>query len=225
MSRLTAGVFAVLVGLAGLSSCGGDNSSSNSAPVSADLSDPQAFEAAVRRTFLPGTGGVLDAVDRVLAALNGGPLDGVVIAPPNITISVDLNGDGSRESTINAQLTDTDLGMSPTLSVLSIVVPQVPSLVADGAATVTQTAPGTIVFDNISGFGTADPPGDGNFAEVFFNGGSVSLDLVTGNPSGGLDVSIIGDGGFLDVSISFEPDGQGGFRVRFVGSGFNFTVP
>jgi len=222
MSRLTAGVFAVIVGLAGLSSCG---TSEDPPAVSADLSDPRAFEAAVRRTFLPGTGGVLDAVDRVLAALNGGPLDGVVIAPPNITISVDLNGDGSRESTINALLTDTDLTMSPTLSVPSIVVPQVPSLVANGSTTVTQTAPGTILFDNMNGFGTADPPGDGNFAEVFFSGGSVSLDLVTGNPSGGLDISILGDGGFLDVSISFESDGQGGFRVRFVGSSFNFTVP
>ena len=51
------------------------------------------------------------------------------------------------------------------------------------------------------------------------------MDLLTGTPSGEIDCDISGEGELISITTSFEPDGQGSWRVRVTGEGINFTVP
>ncbi len=230
MYRVKTGAVGLVAGVGliiAVDACSSDDPAPAPLPVG-DLSDPAVFEAAMRQTFLAGAQGVIDAVGRVVVAVGGGAADGVVLTPiangVAAAVSVDFNGDGTRESTINASLTG-DINVAAQLTIASISAPQVPSLSASGGTAVTQTSPGVILADGLFGSGSADPPGSGNAADVAISDGSISLDLVTGNPSGFVDFSISGEGGSLSATATFVPDGVGGFAVVFSGPGIDFTIP
>jgi hypothetical protein len=89
----------------------------------------------------------------------------------------------------------------------------------------TETSPGTIVLDGIAGSGGADPDGSQNAADVTVTDGTVVLDAVAGVPDGFVDFNVSGEGETLGIHVSFEPDGAGGFLIRFTGNGINFTIP
>jgi len=156
-------------------------------------------------------------------------MDGVVITPLGSNnyaadVQVDLDGDGARESTIQGG-TSGDILVGANIAINSIDNPNEPSLMAAASATVTQTSQTSVLFDGIGGDISADPPGSGNAASVTLLDGTVSLDLLTGNPSGTVDCVVSGEGETLSVLVTFQSDGAGGFEVRFTGPGFDFTVP
>jgi hypothetical protein len=224
MSRSFLGSVLALAGLVSVYSC---SESSTDEAFSGDLSDPQGFEAAVRQTFVDGTDGVLDAFERLLVATGGGAQDGVVITPTgtgaNVALSVDFNGDGTRESTLGISVTG-DIQTGAQVFLASITAPQVPSLVGGGGATITETSSGVILVESLYGNASADPPGSGNAAD-FYVSGDISVDLMTGNPSGALVAEIGTEEDYVYVTVSFESDGSGGFRIRFSGAEIDFTVP
>jgi hypothetical protein len=194
---------------------------------SGNISDPATFEAEMRQRFFPIVLGVLDGLERVLVAIDGGPADGVVITPTangvDAMVSIDFDGNGSREGSISSAFIGViDVGAQ--LSVTSIET-QEPSFAAGGSMSVVQTSPGIVLLDDVGGSGSADPPGSGNAAEVAVSDGAITVDIVSGVASGFVDFVVSGEGNSLSVTAAFEPDGQGGFRVRFTGPGFDFTVP
>ena len=91
--------FAVLV------SCTEDPTGSGGG-VSGNISDPAAFEAYIQQKFLPGFLGVVDGIQRLIVAADGGTQDGVTITPTGTnsfaaTVAMDLNADGTRETTLS----------------------------------------------------------------------------------------------------------------------------
>jgi hypothetical protein len=224
MRRLTIFSTLALAALLGLSSC---KDSGTDTQISGDLADPEVFEAAVRQTMLDGADGVLDAVQRLVEATAGGTPDGVLITPnatgADVSLSIDFNGDGTRESTVNFSITGT-IQTGASVFIASMDVPQVPSLVGGGGATLIESSPGYILAQSAYANVSADPAGSGNAVDVSV-GGDFSLDLVTGIPGGFATAQVSTDESTLFVSVSFEPDGSGGFRIRFTSSDFDFTVP
>lgn len=227
MSRARVGIVAALVALglfAVVEACSDEPTTGQTG----NLADPAVFEAVMRQTVTAGTIGVLDGINRLTAALAGGTPDGVTLTPGGggvvAAVGVDLNGDGSRESTITGTLTG-DISSGAQIVISSISAPQQPTLSAGGSAEILQQGPGLFLIDNASGSGGADPPGSGNAANVSVTGAILTLDLTTGNPDGLIDMLVTGEGSTLSVSALFEPNGQGGFQVRFIGDDFEFTVP
>ena len=207
-----------------LTTCGSDESSSGG---NQSISDPEVFEQTVRRAFLPMVAGIGDGLERLLTALDGGPADGVVIVPnaggADATISLDLDGNGSRESSVNGSLAG-DVGTGAQVTIAAISTDE-PSLGGSGSLTATESTPGVIVLDNIAGSGGADPEGHRNAADVTVTDGTVSVDVAAGQPDGFLDLEISGEERHLGIHVTFEPNGAGGWRIRFTGNGMNFTIP
>jgi hypothetical protein len=224
MSRWTIGAALALATLVGLGSC---KDSGTDTPISGDLSDPEVFEAAVRQTFLDGAEGVLDAVERLMVATGGGAQDGVVITPSqtgaDVALSIDFNGDGTRESTINFSIVGA-IEFGAEVFIASMQVPQVPSLVGSGGASLRESSPGVVLVESAYASVFVDPSGSANAVDVYASG-DFSVDLVTGMPSGFGTAQIETEESFLFVSVGFESDGSGGFRIRFTSSDFDFTVP
>ena len=222
-SRIAGGALGGTTMVLALATCssestGGDNQS---------ISDPAVFEAKMRSDFLPMVAGIADGLERLLIAADGGAADGVVIIPnatgADATISVDLDGNGSREGSINGSISgDIQTGAPVTIAAIS---GQEPTLTGSGTLTATETAPGVILLDNLAGAGFGDPDGSQNAADVTVTDGAVSLDVAAGTPDGFVDFDVTGEGKTLDVHVSFEPNGAGGFLIHFTGNGFDFTIP
>jgi len=227
MSRVRVGS---VVGLVALGLFGGVDACSDepTAGGNGNLSDPAHFEAVMRATITQGTIGVMDGISRLTVALAGGTADGVTLTPSGggvvAAVGVDLDGDGSRESTITGTLTG-NLSAGAQITISSITSSQQPTLSASGSASIVEQAPGLFLIDNASGSGGADPPGSGNAANVTVTGAILTLDLTTGIPDGLIDMLITGEGSTLSVSALFSSDGSGGFSVQFIGDNFEFTVP
>jgi hypothetical protein len=207
-----------------LSTCSSDESGGGG---NNSISDPDVFETTVRRTFVPMLAGIGNGLQRLLTALDGGAADGVVIVPvaggAQATVSLDLDGNGSRESSINGSLIgDISTGAQVTLAAIATAEP---SLGGSGSLTATETSPGVIVLDNMTGDGGADPNGSRNAADVAVTDGTVSLDLAAGTPDGFVDLEVTGEESTLGIHVTFEPNGSGGFLIRFTGNGLNFTIP
>jgi hypothetical protein len=223
MRRLIVSTLA-LTALLGLNSC---KDSGTDTQISGDLADPEVFEAAARQTMLDGTEGVLDAVQRLIEATTGGNPDGVLIIPnatgADVSLSIDFNGDGTRESTVNFSITGT-IQTGASVFIASVDVPQVPSLVGGGGAILFESSPGYIVVQSAYVDVSADPAGSANAVDVSVSG-DFGMDLVSGMPDGFGTAQITTEESYLLVSVSFESDGSGGFRIRFTSSDFDFTVP
>jgi len=232
MTRLRRGAVWMGVGVAalfaGVAACneeptGGGNGGGG------NISDPATLQAVMEQLFVPAALGMIDGFDRLYVAASGGAMDGVVITPTGTNsfaadVLLDLDGDGSRESTLSGTSSG-DIQTGASINIASLTNPNEPSLAWTTSTTLTQTGTTTVLMDGIVGDISADPPGAGNAASVELLGGTVSLDLLTGNPSGAIDCLVTGEGATLQVLSTFQPDGAGGFEVRFTGNGFDFTVP
>lgn len=218
---------AAFAALAVFVACGDDDDPMGNGSTG-NLSDPDVFEAAMQELFEDGAEGVIDGIERLFVAIEGGPADGVILVPTSdgasATVSIDLDGDGTRESAVAGAFAGT-LETGAQVTITTISVPSIPSLVASGNGRVTGTGPTTVLLDMVSGVGSADPPGSGNAADVSISNAAVGLDLATGTPNGFFDFVVTGEGESLLVDATFEPDGGGGWRTRFEGDGFDFTVP
>lgn len=104
LSRILGVAVAGTCALLTLATCGKNAADSGNQ----SISDPAVFESTARQGFLPMVAGISDGVGRLLTALGGGLADGVVIIPnsngADATISVDFDGNGSREGTIGGSL-------------------------------------------------------------------------------------------------------------------------
>jgi len=218
-----AGIVA-LAGLVAFAACGDEEVMGGGGGGGGNISDPAGLEDAVRASFIPAAIGLIDGFERLITAINGGGSDGVSILPDgaggfDASIQVDLDGNGSRESTVSGGFTD------PLLTIDGVTDPDLPSASVSTSARVTQVSPVAVLLDQMSGTLSADPPGSGNAADVAITNGALSIDLSTGIPSGFVDCVISGEGETLIVETAFQTDGAGGFEVRFTGDGFDFTVP
>jgi hypothetical protein len=211
---------------AGVAACDEEPTGSNgNGGGSGNISDPATFQSFMETAFLDGFIGVVDGLNRLLVAVEAGPPggDGVRITEPTpgsftAEIDVDLDGDGSRESTLfGAASGDIQLGAS--LSVTSINNPE-PTSTVSFAATVLETGPTGVVLENITGSISSDPPGSGNAATVDLISGVVAVDLLAA-PSGFMDCVVSGEGESFDVRTDFMADGS----VDFSGPTFTtFTL-
>ena len=235
MTRLRQGTVWMGIGLAalfaGIAACDEEptGTNGNGGGGGGNISDPATFQSLMEQDFLNGVTGVMDGFNRLFVAASGGPQDGVVITPTGgndftAEISVDLNGDGSRESTIFGASSG-DISVGASISVSMVDDPDQPTLAATFSATVTETVPGSVVLDGIGGDFSADPPGSGNAGSVIITDGVVSLDLVSATPDGFMDCEISGEGDFLFVTTTFQPAANTlGWEVVFSGD-VDFTVP
>ncbi|MFQ5529838.1 MAG: hypothetical protein ACE5FP_05750, partial [Gemmatimonadota bacterium] len=176
--------FAALIGIA---ACESDDPMGGGGGGGGNISDPTVFETEMRQFFRPAALGVFNGLERLLVALNGGAQDGVTVVPNqsggvDVSIAVDLDGDGSRESTINGGSAGS-IQTGAAVSVTGVTDPGLPSLAVGVDTRVTQTSPTTVLVDQMTGGMGADPPGSGNAADASIVAGAVNLDLVTGNPS------------------------------------------
>jgi hypothetical protein len=167
--------------------------------------------------------GLLDGLDRLLDAAAGGPADGVVLVSNGNTVSgtveVDLDGDGTRETTLTGQAFftatagDFDGGATVGFS----------SPTGEGAGGYVQTVGQTAVVSAVSG--TLGVPA-GDFQTILTDGG-VNIDLTTANLDGYIELEVLGGEDPLFATVHFEDDGMGGWHMRVTGSGdsFEFFVP
>jgi hypothetical protein len=222
VGRVLWGMTAVLA----LATCKGDTTGGGDEE-NHSISDPDVLETTMREDFVPLIAGIADGLERLLIAAAGGQADGVVIVPngsgATATISMDFDGNGSREASINGTLTG-DIQTGALVSIAAIAG-QEPSLGGTGSLTATETSPGIVLLDHLEGTGGADPPGSMNSADVTVTDGTVAVDLVGGVLDGFVEFEVVGQGETLGVELSFEPNGAGGYVVRISGNGFDFTIP
>lgn len=170
--------------------------------------------------------GAFDAFERLAAALEGGPADGVMVTAnggaASFVVSIDLDGNGSRESVV----TGSALFTSPELSLndgatISLNVPSSSGFSNSiGASVVTQQS-GTVIADEISG-GRSAP---GAETEIILLGGLVTVNLLSGVPSGSVEFEVLGQGAPVFGTVIIVPNGEAGWGFRVTGDGFEFTVP
>lgn len=218
----------IVVAMLGWAACGEDEDPMGGGGGGGNIADPDVFETEVSARFGPAAAGVIDALQRLLDASNGEPPDGVVISPTStgadVTVQLDLDGDGTRESTVSGSV-DGEIETGALFTVSGISVPSLPDLSGGMSARGTQTTSTTLVFDQMSGSASADPPGPDNAASASISNGVITLDLLTQNLSGFIDIVVTSHGESLIIEITFESDGAGGWRARFEGEGVDFTVP
>jgi hypothetical protein len=206
---------------------GDDGGSSGGLPN--NIVNPVVFERFLEDVGVPAAEGLIDGLNRLIAAIGGGPADGVTIIPSggnsvSVQLAADLDGDGSRESTIFGAATG-DLFTGATVSITSVAVPAIPSLTATASAGAEVMSATTVGLDNITGTTSMDEPGSQNAADAVTTAGSLEVDLVAATVSGFLDCLISGEGQQLVVRLAFEGDGAGGWPIRVTGAGVDFTVP
>lgn len=229
MIRWVRALPAMVAGLSvSLVACSDDDTTSGGNGGNQSFSNPQVFESFLRARGPAITDGIIDGLDRIVTALDGGTADGVTVTPvvggDQVVAALDLTGDGTRESSFTATVSGS-LASGATVQINQILDPSIPSLNAGVAATVTESAPTLLQVTNFSGTASQDEPGNMNASDVLYTGGTVSLDRTTGNLDGTIDCDISGEEQTLSLTTTFEPDGQGGFRVRVTGTGVDFTVP
>lgn len=182
---------------------------------------PEDMEDALEGSFgnIPKIG---DALERIILTLQGTPQPGVTVTPITDgvqgSVGIDLDGNGSMETTVNGSLIFFD-----------------PNVGIDAGATAYITG---ITGANIDGelqvAITPLSPTDFNFGPGFgsFEGENIEFNVpqiaVTADVSGAAPVL----DGFATFAVESEPgtmffedDQQGGFQLRVVFGGDEFTVP
>jgi hypothetical protein len=189
-----------------------------------DVIDPVVTQAYLQRNFakIPR---ITDAMGRVLLTLSGTPQDGVTFVPitggVQGTVGVDLDGNGSLETTVDARviLNNPSAGIAGG-GVLTITAINAASTGGNATANVTLVGSSTVTLS--SGSATLFPtqgPSQINVANA-----SLTVTPTLNNPS------IVGSADFASAGTTgtafFENNGSGGFRIRVTSPDFTtFTVP
>jgi hypothetical protein len=193
-----------------------------------NISDPAALEASMDNGFLPAVMGIVNGFARLATAADGGSAEGVTIVPTGSDgfqgdVTIDFDGDGTRESTLSGFVTG-DIETGAAVTITGLAQPDASGLSLSASTTVTETSPVTILFDDLQATMNVNRDATGNAAQAMVTDGTISVDLVSGTPSGFADVRVSEEGQSAEVTILFESDGLGGWRVRVTGDGINFTV-
>lgn len=221
LSRRTVGAvaFILVLGIAGCFDVGTTTTTTSNTTL-----DPVKFQSYVARNYskIPI---LFEALSRIVTAANGGTAAGVTFS--NIaggvqgTVGVDLDQNGSMESSINAKLiyNNPAVGLSSgaTFTVTNINTPYV-----SGTSTSTVTESGNGSQINFTS-GTADlTPNYGPHITVPSASLTVTPSLQSPSLIGHVDFSA----GTSTGTLFFESNGAGGWRIRAVGADFTtFTVP
>jgi hypothetical protein len=193
-----------------------------------NITNPAVLEASMEDWFAPTVEGVIDGLTRLLAATSGGPANGVVITPTGANsfqgqVSVDLDGNGSRESTVQGHVSG-DIGSGAAISITGLTQAGTPGLSLSASLTLTETSPVTVLLDNLQASLSVERS-TGNLAQATATDGSLMLDVASGTPTGFVQVRVSEEGRELPLSLNFESSGAGGWRVVVTGTGVNFTLP
>jgi hypothetical protein len=189
-----------------------------------DTIDPVVTQAYLQRNFtkIPR---ITDAMGRVLLTLNGSPQNGVTFTPVTGgvqgTVAVDLDGNGSLETTVDARviLNNPSLGIAGG-AVLTVTAIHAASTGGNASASLTLVGTSTVTLSN--GVATLFPtqgPSQINVANA-----NLTVTPTLNNPS------ITGSAAFASANTTgtafFENNGTGGFRIRVTSPDFaTFTVP
>lgn len=180
---------------------------------------PDVIESFLQQRVDERSDAFFDGLSRLLTAVAGGPADGVTITPNanviNATVDIDLDGDGTRESTVGGGLTfastEYDLTEGATLSISNI---DSPGFSGSLSASATEVGTGTIQVAGGANF----PITDGPTVDVPSFG--VTVVPFANFVQGFAEVEV----GGLSMDVFFEEDGLGGWQMRVVGEDFDFTV-
>jgi hypothetical protein len=236
MNRTRSGILAAFVAVAivfSIGACSDDDDPTGGTIGVPDATNPAAIEAHLASVLPSAAAGLTDGLARLLTAATGGPADGVVLIPVgNVVqaqINIDLDGDGARETTFSGSAVfsdeSLDLAQGVTLTVDGVVDPNQPTADLSGSTFMSQAGLTVVNFSSTQGHLGVDPPGSGNAYDVFVTAGDVSLDILSGTPSGFTDGRIEAEGEIVGWSAFVEPTTSGGWQVRIQGEGFDFTVP
>lgn len=185
--------------------------------------DAEDFRTQLTEAFSNNLAGFSNAIQRLVLAVNGQPQTGVTLTP--ITggfqgsVGVDVNGDGSLETTVAGQLVyiNTSQGLAGganfTLNGVTGGAPQT----ASGYAVLTQTGAASVSITN--GYVTTHTETRGNDIEI----SDVNLNIGVGG--GSYTVAGTADFNFngLDGTLTFEPVGTW-FKITVSGTGFGTFV-
>lgn len=188
-----------------------------------DVIDPVVTRAYLQRN-LAKIPQITDAMGRVLATLNGTPQNGVtfttVTGGVEGTVGVDLDGNGSLETSVTARviLNNPSVGIAGG-AVLTITAINAASTGGNASASL------TMVGNNVTLSNGA--------ATLFPTNGPTQINVVNANLTVSPTLnnpSIAGSANFASAGTTgtmfFEPDGSGGFRIRVTSPDFDtFTVP
>lgn len=201
--------------LGGCSSLGNDDG---------DELDPQVTEAYLQRNFqkVPR---ITEALTRILATINGNPQPGVTFTPVTGgvqgTVGLDLDNNGSMETSINATviLNNPQLGIAGG-AVLTVTALNAASATGTGQVSVDLVNSNTVAFSN---GGALLYPTNGP-ESISLSSANLVVTVGAGTPS--ITGSANFAGGGKSGTVYFEPEGSGGFRMRVTSPDFDtFIVP
>lgn len=215
LSAALAVIFTTALGLAG---CGLTDSDDDVDPLS-----PEGVEAFLSSRFnrIPN---MFDAFTRLVLAVEGGPADGVTLTPDGNTVQaevlVDLDGDGSRETTVNGLATFSDTNHS-FANGASVAINNITGPSVSGSAFLQVFQLNQVAFQ---------VDGNANFTTSGGTGISVPFLTLSVSPVGPvvlgfLDFTLSADSDQTFGSIAFEDDGQGGFFMSVLVGDTAFEVP
>lgn len=176
---------------------------------------------------------ILDGFDRLLVAAAGGPADGVtlVLTSPRVrmtalsgpqyslTVDVDSDGDGTRETTVSGTIDFVDTGFE---SGGTVTFSGPPGVAASVTGFAQQVDPTTVQVDGITGSFTWPE------YQTTITEGNLTIDLSSGLPMAFFDVTFLSDGHDpVTAHMSLQPDGQGGAELEVWGPErvWEFTIP
>jgi len=189
-----------------------------------EVIDPVVTQAYLQRNFtkIPR---ITDALGRVLLTLNGSPQNGVTFTPitggVEGTVGVDLDGNGSLETTVDARviLNNPAAGIAGG-GVLTVTAIHAASTGGNATANVTLVGSSTVTLSNGNGtlFPTQGP------SQIAIANANLTVTPTLNNPS------IVGSAAFASSGTTgtafFENNGSGGFQIRVTSPDFaTFTVP
>jgi len=188
--------------------------------------DAEDFQIQLGEAITNNIPGFQQALQRLALAANGNPQTGVTITPISggiqAAVGVDVNGDGSLETTISGTLIFLNQaqglagGADATITGVSGGAPQ--DLQAGGR--ITQTGANSLVLTD--GQLTTHTHTRENDLEIEDANLSVTITLGLPSVTGTADFDFNG----LRGTLTFLPDAVNGFRIQVSGSGFTtFTVP
>lgn len=186
--------------------------------------DPVVTEDYLQRNFtkIPR---ITDALVRIIATVNGNPQAGVTFIPITNgvqgSVGVDLDNNGSFETTVNATVvfTNPSLGLAGGAH-LTVTAINAASTTGTAEADIALQGTSTVVFTN----GTATLNPTEGPSEIEVSNGNITATASLTSPL------LIGTADFAAGSTTgtaiFESNGAGGFQIRITSPDFaTFTVP
>jgi hypothetical protein len=187
--------------------------------------DAEDFETQLGEAFTNNLAGFAESLERLLLAASGNPQQGVTLTPTETgatgSVGVDVNGDGSLETSVNGTLTylnpSAGFAGGATLVINSITggAPQD----ASGTATITPLGPATIAVTN----GSFETHTDTRGNDLYLDDVNLTVD------ASGSAIHATGSASFefndLEGTLTFL-NPSSGYAIQVSGPGFEtFTIP